>query len=176
MILPESWKNYIKKSLILAERLCMFNGTITSNLIKDFQNPQDTYSYFAPDLFIWDPVGASESINRIVCPTHLTSLEVTNVWLDGKDNSRLPRKLYDITGPMLLIGWIYKCTLFSHNVRSTENSLLLETPRFSSDVLFGHKFAVRQQFLISLYQNVCKGLTFTKIHDIIKERTLPHTY
>ena len=94
--------------------------------------------------------------------------------MDGHDNSTSPRNLLDITGPALLVGKIYRCTAFGHSVRTTDPRVLKETFRYSSDVVFSHKIVVRQEFLMSLFQQICSG--FPKIFDLLEQRTLSSFY
>ena len=58
MFIPESWKELITHSIRLANKCEIDIGSISAQLVKGYQNPNDVYSYFAPAVFIWDPLKA----------------------------------------------------------------------------------------------------------------------
>ncbi|XP_066926215.1 uncharacterized protein [Clytia hemisphaerica] len=81
------------------------------------------------------------------------SLAITTTW----DNNRLcPEHLTSLE-------------LYNHKVRSSDKQLLDEIPRYTNDILFGYKFAVKNQFLNSIFQDIWKGLTFNNIYQILEE-------
>ena len=62
---------------------------------------------------IWDPIKTVD-YDSVLCLEHMSPLSQTNMWLDGDNNSRMPRILIDVTGPMFLIGRIYNCQMGNH--------------------------------------------------------------
>ena len=56
MLIPESWKSLIGKTIQLSHKIGLSCGAISPNLIQGYQNVDDLYSYFAPDIYIWDPL------------------------------------------------------------------------------------------------------------------------
>lgn len=176
MIIPDSWKKLIGNSICLSNS-CKFDvGSISPQIINGYQRPDDAFSYFAPNVFIWDPIRTSAGCGTLFCPEHGSPLSKTNAWMDGHDNSTMPRNLIDITGSELLVGRVYRCTAFGHSVRTTDLRILNNTPRYSADVVFSHKIVVKQQFLMSLFQQICNGLTFPRIYEILMERTMSSFY
>ena len=93
------------------------------------------------------------------------------MWFDCSDNSRTPRVLIDVTGPMFLVGRIYKCDFGNHYIRTTDSDLL-KLCKHNKEVVFMHKSSTKRHFMQSLVSYVGKGLTFQQIQELIKNRTL----
>jgi len=71
MIISASWKRLITEVILLSEKIQLSSGAFNANLIHGHQNTNDVYSYFAPEIFIWDPVSASQE-KEVLCPDHGT--------------------------------------------------------------------------------------------------------
>eukprot|EP00111_Clytia_hemisphaerica_P012455 TCONS_00036548-protein len=174
MIIPEAWKNSIVKAIEFAERNKFYCGVINSTLLDSI------FKYklpcpFIPDILVWDPLKATPG-HQFFCPEHLSELTDTNQWMDGRDNSLTPRKSFDLTGPALLVGKVYKCAVGKHFVRSTDERIINQMTRHSSDIALTTKYAVKQSYLFTQLQYVINGLSFEKIRNLLKERTLALFY
>ena len=76
-------------------------------------------------LLFWDPVGQATVANFFApCPWHAIGLIPTDQW--QSDQNHNPRLLYDVGGPVWLVGRYYQCPNDSkkHNVLSTDESIL----------------------------------------------------
>lgn len=172
MIIPSTWRKAIKDCL-------QVSSAIKSNVVlldpkQIFLNSTpgeiDVNSYFVPPIFIWDPVTVSKNRFPILCPLHHTEIFETGLWLDNSDNSRSPRILIDVSGPMLLVGRLYKCKAGDHFVRTTDEKLLAQCGSFAEDVVFTHKCSYKQEFIQTMCQYVVNGLTFPRIVELLKDR------
>ena len=173
MSIPNNWKETIKDLINISSKLGKVCNSINTCLSGSYQKPKDVFSYFTPDIFIWDPIAAAAE-NAYLCPDHMCALRATNTWMDGHDNSRMPRRLIDITGPSYLVGRLYKCELYPHHLRTTD--IRVQVERYSKDIVMTHKGSFKNQFLLSLFQGVVNGLSFEKLFDTLKERTLSTFY
>ena len=170
MFINSYWANTIKECLKIAHNIG--SSVLLLDPKQIFLNDQEIESYFAPSILIWDPVAVSKKRCPILCPEHFTELLPTDHWLDASDNSRYPRQLVDLTGPMLLIGRIYKCYSHNHHVRTTDASLLRQCYMNVGDIIFTHKSAFKAEFVDAVSEFVVNGMSFPRIVSLIREKTI----
>ena len=133
MTLPGTWASAIKKSIDLSKNLKA--PVLFLNPVEVFKPVvEDVFSYFIPSLVICDPIKTVD-YDSVLCLEHMSTLSQTNLWLDGDNNSKMPRILIDITGPMFLIGRIYNFQMGNHCIRTTDADILKQCGESGADIV-----------------------------------------
>ena len=107
---------------------------------SDFRSPPDVGDYVLPRVIIWNPLQQQHCFKTgFTCPHyelgHLNSILTPSKWKDGRSERDLPRKIYCVNGPVLLVSRLYRCTqgheIAGHDPRILESIL-------SGDLKFHH--------------------------------------
>jgi len=173
--IPIEWKQTISNLFSKASVLSDESGCIYLDPLQLVTaQPQNPHSYFCPPIYIWDPIFSAQRSRTIpvLCPEHICELLKTEEILDGSNNARNPRIGLEATGVFLLVGVIYHCPIGNHKIRSTDPRIMTSLSRYSQDVILTHKMACRLSLVTTLNSFVTDGLSFSKMHDIVKEQIL----
>ena len=171
------WKKIIKEAckkkdwLIGSGPHCIVEGRQVS-----IQEGNDIEFYFFPRLMLWDPLNEAQKQSRwpILCPEHYQPLTPSDCWMDGSQNSRNPRVLWDTTGPLFLVSREYICDGNDYNpghrIRTTDGRLLASAGRSGEDVIFSQKYSFAKLLLTSMNDLLLLGMSFNQLNLFLSQR------
>ena len=96
--LPVQWLCIVQKLLGLYKASLSSQGCVMLDPLHFLRSdPVNVHSYFCPPVFIWDPVLSTveDGYFPVMCTEHICQLIPTDKWMEGQDNSRLPRLMVD---------------------------------------------------------------------------------
>lgn len=101
------------------------------HLNPDFCSPPNVGDYVHPRVIIWDPLQQQQHCfkNGFRCPHYehgrVSSILTPFKWKDGKSERDLPRQMYCVNGPVLLVSRVYRCAqgheIAGHDPRVLDN-------------------------------------------------------
>ena len=146
------------------------------HLNPDLSNAPKVEDYIHPRVIIWDPIQQHQCFKSgIACP-HYDHGQVGSIltpckWKDGRSERDMPRQMYGVNGPVLLVSHVYRCTR-GHEITGHDPRLLENIP--SGDVTFhlGHKLSLTSELCSLVFALASSGQTFNEIEVFLAQRYL----
>ena len=144
-------------------------------LNPDFRSPPDVGDYVLPRVIIWDPLQPQQHCfdTGFTCPHyehgHLNSILTPCKWKDGRSERDLPRQIYCVNGPVLLVSRVYRCTE-GHEIAGHDPRILESIP--SGDLKFhlGHKLGFTPELCSLVFALASSGQPFHEIELFLAQR------
>ena len=127
----------------------------------------DRPTHRLPDIIIWDPM--FQLFNGVLdCPQCSLPLK-RRYWKDGKNFHNMPRRLYCIDHPILMVSCLYACSndhrFLSHDQRVVDSCSADNVP-----FVLLHKLGFTKKFLHFVVLHITSGLSFTAIEETMSAR------
>ena len=91
-------------------------------------------------------------------------------WKDGRLRRQMPRQIYGMSGRVLLISRVYRCS-FGHELSDHDPAILaMINSQGRIPFLLSHKTGVTREILDMIVSMVRNGLSFSQINDILLKR------
>ena len=148
------------------------------HLNPDFLSPSNIGDYVLPIVIIWDPFQQQQQHcfkNGFTCPHYehgnLSRILTRCKWKDGKSERDMPRQIYCVNGPVLLVSRVYRCTQ-GHEIAGHDPRLLERI--LSGDIKFhlGHKLGFTAELCSLVFALASGGQTFHEIELFFAQRYL----
>lgn len=130
-------------------------------------------------VIIWDPFQQQQQQhcfkNGFTCPHYehgnLSRILARCKWKDGKSERDMPRQIYCVNGPVLLVSRVYRCTQ-GHEIAGHDPRLLERI--LSGDIKFhlGHKLGFTAELCSLVFALASGGQTFHEIELFLAQRYL----
>ena len=146
------------------------------HLNPDFSSAPNIGDYLHPRVIIWDPLEQHHCFkNGFTCPHydhgHLTSILTPCKWKDGKSDRDMPRQIYCVNGPMLLVSRVYRCTQ-GHEIAGHDPRLLENIPPGDIKFHLGHKLGFTAELCSLIFALASSGQPFNEIELFLAQRYL----
>ena len=162
--------------LVAGERVGPFIVEPCEQFNPDLRSAPKVEDYVRPRIIFWDPIHQHPFFKgSFACPHHDHGGEISVLtpckWKDGKSERDLPRAIYCVNGPLLLVSRVYRC-IRGHEIAGHDPRLLERIP--NGDVTFhlGHKLGISSQLCSLVFSLASSGQTFNEIEIFLAQRYL----
>ena len=144
-------------------------------LNPDFRSPPDVGDYVLPRVIIWDPLQQQQHCfdTGFTCPHyehgHLNSILTPCKWKDGMSERDLPRQIYCVNGPVLLVSRVYRCTE-GHEIAGHDPRILESIPSGDLKFYLGHKLGFTPELCSLVFALASSGQPFHEIELFLAQR------
>ena len=147
------------------------------HLNPDFVSSPNVADYVYPKVIIWDPLQQQQHCFKegFTCPHyehgHLRSQLSPCKWKDGRRERDMPRQIYCINGPVLIVSRVYRCTQ-GHEIAGHDPRLLDSIP--SGDIKFhlSHKSGFTSELCSLVFALASGGQALNEIELFLAQRYL----
>lgn len=147
------------------------------HLNPDFCSPPNVGDYVHPRVIIWDPLQQQQHCfkNGFTCPHyehgHVSSILTPFKWKDGKSERDLPRQMYCVNGPVLLVSRMYRCAQ-GHEIAGHDPRVLENIPSNNIKFHLGHKLGFTAELCSLVFALASSGHPFNEIELFLAQRYL----
>ena len=161
----------------LLQRHATYNNDPVEQRLTGPQNGfPEPHSYVLPNAILWEPHQQLPHFFQpeFVCPICNEDGKVISLkpigWKDGRLNRQMPRQIYGMSGRVLLISRVYRCSA-GHELSGHDPAILaMINSQGRIPFLLSHKTGVTRELLDMIVSMVRNGLSFSQINDILLER------